>query len=500
MNQIKIGSIVSYITILINVIIGLVYTPWVIKTIGKADYGLYTLATSVIALFVMDFGLGNAVTRFVSKYIAEGNDKKAKNLLGLVYKLYIFIDIIILIVLLIVFFNISQIYRGLTPEEIEKFKVVFAISAVYSVISFPFIPLSGIMFSYEKFVQLKLFDLCHKLLIVLLMSWCLYNGYGLYALVSVNVIAGLVVVVSKILFVKYCLPIHVNWHFWDKVELKEVTGYSVWVTAISLSQRFVVIIAPSILGIISDSKAITILGLAITLEAYSFTFTNALSGMFLPRLSRFVANGEDNEIMPLMIRIGRIQLLIISLVMIGFISVGRQFVDVWLGNDFQEVYLSAILLMMPAVVHTTQQVGSDLIMVKGLVKKQAKYYLLMAGMNLILSFPLTWMLGVYGMCLSICVAYFTRTIGNNVIFHRDIKLSVSEFFRETFGKMYIPIVFAAIVSVMYCHFNPLHVSGWGGLFINALIILIIYSLFTYLLAMNNYEKNLVKSMVQTLKK
>ena len=70
--QIKYGALISYIALFINIVIGLVYSPWVIRSIGKADYGLYTLALSIISLFVFDFGLGSAVTRFIAKYNAEG--------------------------------------------------------------------------------------------------------------------------------------------------------------------------------------------------------------------------------------------------------------------------------------------------------------------------------------------------------------------------------------------------------------------------------------------
>ena len=39
--------------------------------------------------------------------------------------------------------------------ELESFKIVYLIAALFSVISFPFIPLNGIIVSYEKFIQLN---------------------------------------------------------------------------------------------------------------------------------------------------------------------------------------------------------------------------------------------------------------------------------------------------------------------------------------------------------
>ena len=46
------GAFLSYITIAFNIISGLLYTPWMIRTIGDDQYALYTLALSVINLFL----------------------------------------------------------------------------------------------------------------------------------------------------------------------------------------------------------------------------------------------------------------------------------------------------------------------------------------------------------------------------------------------------------------------------------------------------------------
>ena len=126
-NQIKVGAIISYIALFVNVLIGLLYTPWLINTIGKSDYGLYTLAMSIIGLLAFDFGLGHATTKFVSQYLAEGRQDKVDNLLGLIYKLYLWVDVVLIIVLGVMYFFLPQIYTGLTPNEMERFSKVFLI-------------------------------------------------------------------------------------------------------------------------------------------------------------------------------------------------------------------------------------------------------------------------------------------------------------------------------------------------------------------------------------
>ena len=47
-NQRKIGAVLSYVSIVINTIIQLLYTPLLIKGLGQAEYGLYSLTSSII--------------------------------------------------------------------------------------------------------------------------------------------------------------------------------------------------------------------------------------------------------------------------------------------------------------------------------------------------------------------------------------------------------------------------------------------------------------------
>ena len=46
--QIKLGAVLSYFAIFVNIATGILYTPWMIRCIGREEFGLYTLAMSVI--------------------------------------------------------------------------------------------------------------------------------------------------------------------------------------------------------------------------------------------------------------------------------------------------------------------------------------------------------------------------------------------------------------------------------------------------------------------
>ena len=487
----------SYIAIAINIVSGLLYTPWMIHSIGRENYGLYTLALSVITLFVFDFGLSSAVTRFISKYLAEGRQDKANDCIGLVYRLYIMIDILLFVALFCVFFFIPDLYKQLTPNEIENFKVIYAMVAFYSVFSFPFIPVNGVLSAHERFVQLKLCDVFHKLFIVAAMTVCLLLGYGLYALVLVNTTSGILTILLKLWCIKKYTPQIISWRYFNSGELKEIAGYSGWVTVIALAQRCIFNLAPSILGALSGSTAIAILGIAITLEGYTYTFANAINGMFLPKVSRIVAQ-EDGDVLPLMIKIGRIQIYIIGLIVFGVACLGKDFINLWVGDGFKESYWCAVLIILPSFFHLPQMIGSETIYAKNKVKKMAVVFVIMAVVNLLGAFMLAKPLGALGICISVCVAYLVRTIGMDIIFYKDLNIDIFTFFRQTFLRMLIPLSIAFLLGI----FISLYISieGWLGFLIKGFCFLLEFSLLMYIFAMDESEKILITQTIKIKKK
>lgn len=445
--QLKMGVLLSYISIGVNILTGLIYTPWVISTIGQDNFGLYTLAMSVISIFVFDFGLSSAVTRFLSKFIAEGKLEKTSQFLGLVSRLYITIDIILFIVLIVVSFFIPNIYQELTFEEVEKFKVIYAISALYSVISFPFIPLNGILVAYEKFIEIRICEIVHKFIIVISMSICLLLGFGLKALVFTNVLAGCIMIGMKVFILYSKIKQRIDFKYFNKLELSRIFSYSGWVTIISLAQRCMFNFAPTILGAFSGSTSIAIMGIATTLEGYTFTFASALNGMFLPKVSRIVAKNDGN-VLPLMVRVGRFQIYIIGFIVIGVILLGRDFIHLWVGKTFDESYLCAVFIILPSLFHLPQDIGIQTIYVKNKVKKLSIVYVFMAIFNLICASILAPKFGAVGVCASIGLAYLFRTIGMDIIFKHDLDIDICLFFKKTYISLLLPLTLIIVISIL----------------------------------------------------
>lgn len=501
--QIKLGAIISYFVIAFNIIAGLIYTPWMIKQIGQSNYGLYTLATSLITLFVVDFGMGAAVARFVSKYNAEGDQDKVNNFLGIVYKLYLAIDAVIFVVLLVISFFISSIYENLTSAELETFKVLYVIVGLFSVISFPFLNLNGILTAYEQFVGLKISDLFHKVFIIVAMVAALLLGYGVYALVIVNAVSGLLTIAIKLIIIKKKTAVKVNFKHRDKNTLKEIFGFSVWTTVGSLAQRLIFNITPSIIAAVSitGSVGVALFGLGQTIEGYVYTFSTALSGMFMPRISKIIqADKREAELIPLMIKIGRIQCIIIGLLVTGFIAVGHSFiVDIWNRAEFSSSYLCTVFLIIPSFFYLPMEIAHTTLIVENKVKLQAYVFIIMGLLNVGLSLVLSKYFGALGASISIFIAYMVRTILMAIIYHKVLKLDMILFFKQTFAKFMPSFLAAMCVGLSLEHFNPM-AHGYIRFFVNSIIFVAVFAILIYF-KLNEYEKNLIfgifKKIVRT---
>lgn len=494
--QFKIGALLSYLSIGINIVSGLVYTPWMIRSIGRENFGLYTLAMSVISLFVFDFGLSASVTRFIAKYLAEGRQDKANNCLGLVYRIYFILDIILFIILTGIYFFISQIYKELTPDEIEKFKVVYIMASFYSVFSFPFIPVRGILKAHEKFIQISVCDFLHKLLIVIPMTFCLLLGYGLYALVLVNTVAGVLTILSKLSCIYKYTPQRVDFAYRNKTEFKNIISFSGWVTIIALSQRLIFTLAPSILGMFSGSVSIAILGIAITIEGYTYTFANALNGMFLPKVSRIVAKNH-HDLIPLMVRVGRIQILIVGLIVVGFICLGKDFVQLWVGKDFSDSYLCALLIVIPSLFSSPQEVANSIVFAMNKVKIQAIVYIFTSIFNIICILLLVKQYAAFAVCIAVCFTYFFRTIIMDYVYWRVMKLNMQVFFRDAFGRMALPLLITILVGLSLNHYLKTD-TAWFPFLIKCLMFVLIYIIIIWTTGMNEDEKNLLISPLKNI--
>jgi len=495
MNQIRKGAIISYLAIILNIIAGLLYTPWMVEQIGVSDYGLYALVGSFLSYFVMDFGLGQAIARFIVNALVKGNEREIEKIISITTKIYLIIATIIAVALLITFFLLSSIFSNFTLEEIGKFKIIYCIAGFFSILNFPFTPQYGILIAYERFVVLKTTDLIQKLGVIVLMIIAILCGYGLFTLVFINGLVCFVLSLYKYWYIRYSMNVKINFNFFDKLLVKRLFKFSFWVFIIGIAQRLFLNLAPTILGIFANTAQIAVFAIGMSLDAYTWTFANALNGLFLPKVAKLsLVSHTREQINELMIKIGRLQLLIVGFIIAGIVIFGKSFVLLWMGDEFAESYIVAICLIIPGIITLTQEIANSLLFVENKIRYRAILFISASGISVVVGVLLAPYYGATGVAVGVLIALLIcHVIGMNIVYHKVLKLDIIDFFRQCHFKMFLPMILAIAISLILKYFNP--ISSWMVLLMQAIIFTIIFYSLTWFFFMNDYEKSLLKQSI-----
>lgn len=494
-NSIKKGALISYFTIFVNIVTGLLYTPWMIRQIGVSDYGLYALIISFLSYFLLDFGLGTAVSRYVSKYKEEGRVEEISNLMSVVIKVFVVIDFFIFLALFVCFFYISNIFTGLTAEEIEKFKIVYCIAGGFSLLTFPFSYLNGILIAFEKFVTLKTCDLAQRLLIVLLVVISLCLGYGLYALVFVNSSIGLLMAIYKIVYISKWGTIKIKFKFFNWQLLKELLKFSAWVFVISIASRLMYNIIPTLLGRYSNSVEISKFSIAMMIEGYVYTFAGALNGLFLPKVMRLTINPDSGDkLTELMIRVGRFQLVIVGAIITGFLLLGKNFVLLWLGDGFEISYWVTMCLITPGIISLIEEIGNTALIAANELKYRAFLFIGASIISMVGGYFLIPYYGALGAGIAVNISLiFCHIIGMNVLYARKLKVNILKFFKKSIVS-YLPIVFLSMFfAFILSRLN--YDNTWLSFILVACCYVVVYLVLVWLLFLNRDEKSMFLSII-----
>lgn len=501
--QILIGSIIGYIAIAINILSGLLFTPWIIENLGQSQYGLFTLTNSLISFLTIDFGLSTTVKSFLSKYRAENDEEGAKRVLGVFYKLYFIVDSILLVVFVVVYFLSPYIYQGLTPPEVEDFQNCFLIFACYALVMLPSYVFDGIIYSREQFIWDKALSIVQKALYIVFVSLSICFNWGLYAIVAINALSNITIIGIKYLLIRFKFKIKcsLRGEFSFKIA-KPFLLYSFWTAIDSIAIHVSNSLAPSVLGIVSDSNNIALFGLITTFTYYVRLLGNIFGQIFLPKLARYYEEGEEvfrKKLLHLATSIGRIQLIVIAAIVMVFGCFGQEFVLIWMRGDttFLPSYYGILLIIVTYLIELPEIILKSAMYTTNNVKFIAIGSIARIVVFVALSFVLSMYLGFFGAALSAFISSIVYLGILNYFYLKKLKISLKSFFVSTYVRIILSVLICLPVGLclhFFLNFDSSSIYFTVLKFlIEASVVTLLYLVLIYLIGLTKSEKNVIKS-------
>lgn len=498
-NQLKAGAFLSYVSIGLNNIVGLLYTPFMLRMMGQSEYGLYSLGASVVAyLTVLDLGFGNAIVRYTAKFRAEGKIREQYEMFGMFFLLYIGIGVLALLVGLGLYFNVDYLFDAtMDDSELYKIRVMMLLMVFNLAFTFPMSIWGSIITAYENFVFQKLVGIVRIILNPLVMIAMLLIGYRAIGMVVVTTIFNVVTLLINYWYCKKRLKIQVCFGHFQWGFFKEVSVYSFWIFLNAIMDRIYWSTGQFVLGMFKGAAVVAVYAVAIQLQAIYMGFSTAISGVFLPKVTAMVTK-ENNEkaISDLFIRTGRIQYIIMAFILTGFIVFGKSFICLWAGEDYTDAYWIALCFFIPLTVPYIQNLGITILQARNQMKFRSTLYVIIAVVSLCISIPLAKQYGGIGCAVGTALALIAgQIIAMNVYYHRVIHIDIIRFWEEI-GKMsIIPLI---VGLLFYSLFKVYEISTVWTLVIGILVFSLVYIPMFCFFGMNSYEKGLFFSPVRII--
>lgn len=497
-NQLKAGVVLNYVVIFLNTVVGLLYTPYMLRMMGQSEYGLYSLVASVIAyLTVLDLGFGNAIVRYTAKFRAEKKTEEQYEMFGMFFLLYLVIGIIAFGIGLGLYFNVDTLFGNtMTAVELDRARIMMLLLVANLAFTFPMSIWGSVIQAYEDFVFQKSLNIIRIILNTAVMICLLHFGYKAVAMVVVQTIFNVLTLVVNFIYCRRKLNIHIYFRFkhfhWGF--LKEVAIYSFWIFLNAIMDRVYWSTGQFVLGAMVGTAAVAVFAIAIQLEGMYMQFSTAISSVFLPKVTAMVAkNRSRKDISDLFIRTGRIQYIVLAYILSGFIIFGRQFIELWAGAGYSDAYIISLLFFIPLTVPLIQNLGITILQARNEMKFRSVLYIIIALVSLAMQIVLTRYFGGIGCAMGVSGALVVgQILIMNVYYRRRQDLDIKTFWKEISKMSIIPIVLIFSSMLVIRHFFAL--DSWGKLILGIAAFSLVYIPLFFRFSMTDEERNLFISM------
>ena len=493
-NQKKAGVILSYASYGVYMLTSLLYTPVMLRLLGQSEYGLYQLANSVVSyLGLLSFGFSGAYNRFYSIYRKDNDETNIARLNGLFMIIFTVLSIICVLCGLVMIDNITLIFStGLTKAEYKTTKILMFLLILNVAITLFSTVFTCYTTVHEKFVFQQGLEFLQNLLNPFISLPLLIMGKGSVALVVATTSLVIAKFVVNLIFSFKKLKIKFKFTHINPRLLKEISIFTSFIFINQIIDQINWNLDKILLGRFCGTTAVAIYGVASNLNLMYKNLLSSISSVFVPKINMIVAKAKDvsNQLTDIFTRVGRIQFMMASLILSGFIFFGKQFIKIWAGNGYDDSFSVALLLMIPITVELVQYLGIEIQRAKNMHKARSVIYTVTTVLNVILSIILIQKLGVKGAAIGTAVSVI---IGEwffiNIYYQKKIKLDIIYFWKSIF-KLVPSLIPPVICGILITRFFK--IDSLISLVVFILIYAVIFALSVYFIGMNKDEKDMIK--------
>lgn len=503
-NQLKIGVILSYVQIVAQMVVNFVFTPLMLRLLGQSEYGLYTTAISTIsALSILSFGFSSSYIKKFAEYRSKSDQNAISSLNGLYFIIFTIIGIVSFVCGLIITFNLKAVFaNGLNEQELETARTLMLLLIINLAINFPMSVFNSIIGAHERFLFQKLVYMLKIIVCPMMMIPVLLMGFSSVGLVLTTICFNLFADILNIYYCFHKLHVRVRFYGWETGLFKYLFKYTAFIAIGLIVDQINWNIDKVLLGRFRGTSSVAIYSVGHTLFSCYNSIGNSTGNLFTPRIhaiaNRHNCNIKESakDFTEYLIKVGRIQYILIMLICLGFVFFGKFFINLWAGNGYDNAYWVCLILMIPAMISITQSLGVEMQRSLDNHKFRSLFYLFTAICNLSISIYLAQKYGEIGCAIGTGIALIISDgVAMNYYYKKVMFIDVVKFWKNIFyiTLAFIPSIIFGICTITFI--KPTNIIYYS---LEIIIFVLIYISSLYFFAMNNFEKSIVNNTLNKI--
>jgi len=489
----------SWFSLLVNIVVSFFLAPFVVHGLGNVYYGIWAITLQFTGyLYLLDFGVRDSVVRYTAKYSAQSQASKLNRILTTALVLYTPIFLLCVLVALVAAWNFADWFT-IDPELAETTRIVVLLVGLTIAQTFIFNVFKGIIQGFHRFDLVNLFAVGVTLTRAALIVVAIKIGYGIIALsmiqLSLAIISGIYSTYIALSLLK-----RANMRFqlvimpWRRFSVlaKRVFGYSYFVFINNIGQKVVQVSDAVIIGIFMPVASVTFYAIAGSLVSYLRNLAVATSQVFAPLTSHYAALRQDQQIQDVLIRGSKLSIFVSLPVIVSYTVLGREFIGLWMGTEYMKLAGDVLaILALTYIFSSPHFVISGVLHGLSLHKKLAYLRIVEALTKLALSIVLVQKIGIVGVALGTAIPHIIMTaIVLPLMVARIVKLPLRRYLLESYAGPFLAII-PFIGGALYFK-EQMPAPNLLVFFIHIGILLILYLIIGYWLALNRAERDFVK--------
>lgn len=492
-NQKKAGVLLTYFNTALNMCVTLLFTPFLISQLGESEYGVYKIMSSFASqLAIINFGIGSLVMRYIAKYNALEEKKEKENFLFMALMISAIISLAVGAVGFSLQFAIDTMFAdSLTVTEIVLAKKLYLILVATTVVSVFRDFFSGIVRGHERFafsVGISTVRIIVRVSVIAVLILC---GFSSVSIVATDFAIAVSILLFEMIYSFGLLKEKIKFHYWDKKEFLLCMSFAGALVLQSIVNQVNQNLDSVILGaaIKENTMAIvTLYSFALVIYTTYGNLTGAFSNVFVPKVTKMIfKDATPEQLTDIVIRVGRYQMMISGAIIFGFVLLGKNFLTLWVGEQYVNAYYPTLILIIPATIPLVESVAVSILDAKMKRMVRSVVLVVMVVFNIAFSLIFIKFFGYIGAAMGTAVSMI---IGHGLImnwyYSKKIGLNIKRLFFEVCKGILPCAVITSLICFLPAKYLP---CGYIGFVIKGIIFVAVYCSLLYFFAMNKDEKS-----------